>query len=186
LPFGEGKKWMQNGFGAAILGNWTISSIISIESGFPVSVYSSSASTSNIFTRTLYGNPGTGDAETDGSRYERIAPVPGSGCTVEPCGIGLWLNPAAFTSPAIYTLGTLPRTLDDVRTPHRNNWDFVALKDIRFKGSLRAELKFEVLNLTNTVKVRGPETRTGNAQFGNISTQSGFQRLTQLSFGLKF
>lgn len=186
LPFGEGKRWLQNGVGAAILGNWTVSSIISIESGFPISVYSSSASTSNIFTRTLYGNPGTGEAETDGSRYDRIAPVPGSGCTVEPCGIGLWLNPAAFVSPAPYTLGTLPRTLPDIRTPHRNNWDFVALKDIRFKGSMRAELKFEVLNLTNTVKTRGPETRTGNAAFGRISTQSGFQRLTQLSFGLKF
>ena len=185
LPFGEGKRWMQDGVGAAILGNWTISSIISFESGFPITVYSSSASTSNLFNRMLRGNPGTGEAETDGSRYERIAPVPGSGCTLEPCGIGQWLNPAAFTSPAIYTLGTLPRTLDDVRTPHRNNWDFVALKDINFKGNVRAELKFEVLNLTNTVKTVGPETRTGNARFGNINTQSGFQRLTQLSFGLK-
>ena len=37
------------------------------------------------------------------------------------------------------------------------------LKDIRFKGSMRGEIKFEVLNMTNTVKVRGPETRIGNA-----------------------
>ena len=36
LPFGEGKRWVQSGVGAAILGDWTISSIISIESGFPI------------------------------------------------------------------------------------------------------------------------------------------------------
>ena len=39
LPFGEGKRWAQSGVGAAILGDWTISSIIGIESGFPISVY---------------------------------------------------------------------------------------------------------------------------------------------------
>ena len=36
LPFGEGKRWVQSGVGAAILGDWTISSIIGIESGFPI------------------------------------------------------------------------------------------------------------------------------------------------------
>ena len=65
--------------------------------------------------------------------------------------------------------------------------DSVALiKDLKLKGNIRADIKIEVLNVTNTVKTRGPETRTGTAAFGNISTQSGFMRVTQLSFGLKF
>ena len=38
----------------------------------------------------------------------------------------------------------------------RNNWDFVAAKDVRFKGNVRGELKLEVLNITNTVKVTRP------------------------------
>ena len=37
LPFGEGKRWAQGGVGAYILGDWTISSIIAFESGFPIS-----------------------------------------------------------------------------------------------------------------------------------------------------
>jgi hypothetical protein len=37
LPFGEGKKWAQSGIGAALLGDWTISSIVAFESGFPFS-----------------------------------------------------------------------------------------------------------------------------------------------------
>ena len=64
------------------------------------------------------------------------------------------------------------RTLDDVRTPHRNNWDFVVSKDVRFKGNVRGELKFEVLNLTDTVKTTGPITQVGSTTFGQISTQT--------------
>ena len=36
LPFGEGKRWLNSGIGNLILGGWTLSSIISFESGFPV------------------------------------------------------------------------------------------------------------------------------------------------------
>ena len=184
LPFGEGKRWAKGGVGAAILGDWTISSIISIETGFPVAVYSNTQNT-QLFTRMQRVNPGTGEAETDGTRYERITPPTGSGCISE-CGSGLWLNAAAFTQPAAFSLGTLPRTLDDVRTPHRNNWDFVASKDVRLKGSMRGEIKIEVLNITNTAKVRGPTSAVGSGSFGQIRTQSGFMRITQLNFRLTF
>jgi hypothetical protein len=149
-----------------------------------VAVYSNSQNT-QLFTRMQRVNPGTGEAETDGTRAERITPVPGSGCTNE-CGIGLWLNSAAFAQPGTFQLGTLPRTLDDVRTPHRNNWDFVASKDVRLGGSMRGEIKIEVLNITNTAKVRGPTSALGSGTFGQVTTQSGFMRMTQLMFRLSF
>ena len=63
---------------------------------------------------------------SDGTRYERIAPPAGTGCVTGDCGTGVWLDAAGFATPALYTLGTAPRTSGDVRTPHRNNWDFVA------------------------------------------------------------
>ena len=185
LPFGEGKKWLQSGFGAAILGNWTISSIIGIESGFPMQVRNNTNNL-NIFSRVQYANAGTGDGATTGTRYERIAPPTGSGCKTSECGSGVWLDTAAFVAAPAYTLGTLPRTLPDLRTPHRNNWDFSAAKEVNLKGSMRGELKIEVLNLTNTVKVTGPVANVGSATFGQIRTQSGFMRLTQLTFRLSF
>ena len=94
-------------------------------------------------------------------------------------------RPAAFT-PATFTLGTLPRTLADVRTPPRNNWDFVASKQVRMKGSMRGEIKLEVLNVTNTPKVRGPETRIDNGSFGQVRTLSGFMRMMQIMFRMSF
>ena len=186
LPFGEGKKWLTSGIGAAILGDWTISSIVSIESGFPIAIASSTNNT-NLFTSVQRVNLTGSEQATSGSDYERIAPPPGSSCIAgQECGIGLWLNGAAYSIPAAYTLGTSPRTDGSARTPARNNWDFVASKAIPFKGSMRGELRLEVLNLTNTVKVRGPIHTVGSSTFGQIRSQSGFMRLTQLMFRLSF
>ena len=178
LPFGEGKRWATGGWAAAVLGDWTVSSIVSFESGFPVSPYMGTITT-GIFTRMQRGNPGSGDPETDGARDDRL----------QGASPGLWLTPGnqgGFVTPPARTLGTLPRTLEDVRTPHRNNWDFVAAKDIRLGDTMRGQLKFEVLNITNTVKVRGPEARVDNSQYGVISAQSGFMRLTQIMFRMTF
>ena len=172
--------------GAAILGDWVVSSIISIESGFPVSLSANSNDLSALGGRMQRVNLGSADLETDGSRYDRIAPPAGGECTTGDCGTGLWLNSAGATDPSGFVLGTAPRNLEDVRTPHRNNWDFVATKDIRFGGSMRGQIKLEVLNLTNTVKVRGPISTVGSSTFGQIRTQSGFQRLTQMMFRISF
>jgi hypothetical protein len=186
LPFGEGKRWLQGGFGAAVLGDWMITAIVGIESGFPVQIRNATNS-SNLFGRVTYANPGTGEAETDGGRSERIAPPQGSGCNAgQACGIGIWLNAAAFAAAPTGTLGTLPRTLPDIRTPHRNNVDFVAAKQVRLGANRRGEVRLEVLNLTNTVKVTGPTATVGSATFGQIRTQSGFMRLTQLTFRYSF
>ena len=172
LPFGEGKRWAQGGIAAAVLGDWAVLSILSFESGFPTAISSNSNGLSSAFFQVQRANPGTGDPATDGSRDERIQ--------------NTWLTSAGYSTPALFTLGTLPRTDPDVRTPHRNNWDFVAAKDMRFGGRVRAQIKLEVLNVTNTVKVRGPISTLGSSTFGQIRAQSGFMRLTQLMFRVTF
>ncbi len=180
LPFGEGKKWAQSGIGAAILGDWTVSSIIAFESGFPYSVQNNDNQLSAYGFQVQRPNLTGAELETDGSREERLYAPPVSTNT--------WINPAAFTHPGL-ALGQQTRTLPDARTPHRNNWDFVASKDIRMGGSRRAQIRLEMLNITNTVKAAatGAGNRSfGNAAFGRVDTQRGFMRLTQLMFRFSF
>ncbi|MEW6320526.1 MAG: TonB-dependent receptor [Acidobacteriota bacterium] len=184
LPFGAGKRWATGSLATHLLGDWTLSAIISFESGFPTSF--NTATGSQIFTLTRRPNLTGGPTETDGSRSDRITPAAGAGCVTGDCGIGAWLDPAGFAQPGTFELGTAPRTLPGVRTPHRNNVDFVAAKSIRFAGSARGQIRLEVLNLTNTVKVRGPNTTVGSATFGRITAQSGFQRMLQLMFRATF
>ncbi len=171
LPFGEGKRWLTDGVGAAILGGWTVTSIISLESGFPIAIASATNNT-NLFTRTQRANPTGADAIMDGDRESRI--------------VDRWLDPAGYVVPPAFTLGTAPRTDSKVRGPHRNNWDFAAAKDVRLRGSVRGEFRVEVLNVTNTVKVIGPIHTVGSSGFGQIRTQSGFMRMTQFMFRLTF
>lgn len=173
LPFGEGKRWATSGVAKHILGGWTVSSIISIESGFPLQIRDVNNNL-NLFNRMQRSTLTGANLETDGSRTERVSPPK------------TWLNPAGFADTPAFTLGTMPRTIDDARTPMRNNWDFVVSKDVRFKGNVRGELKFEVLNLTDTVKTTGPVATVGSTTFGQISTQSGFMRMVQMMFRLSF
>jgi hypothetical protein len=177
LPFGEGKRWATQGIAKHILGGWTISSIISLESGFPIQVRDLNNDL-NLFNRMQRSSLTGADPYTSGDRTDRVS---GSGPNPQ-----AWLNSAGFAQTPAYTLGTIPRTLADVRTPHRNNWDFVVAKDVRFRGNVRGELKFEVLNITDTVKVAGPNAVVGNAIFGRIDTQSGFMRMVQMMFRLSF
>ena len=177
LPFGEGRRWAQSGFGAAILGDWTISSIISFESGFPISV-SNQNNNSSAFYAMQRPNLTGGPLETEGDREGRLNYTGASP--------GIWLDRAGWADPGLFTFGNSPRTTGDARTPHRNNWDFVAQKDFRLGGQVRAQIKIEVLNITNTVKTVGPSTVLGASSFGQITAQRGFMRMTQAMFRMTF
>jgi hypothetical protein len=181
LPFGEGKRWAQNGVGAAVLGDWTISSIITFESGFPFSVQNNDNQLSAYGFQVQRPNLTGAELETSGSREDRLYAPPVSTNT--------WINPAGFVHPGLALGDPTTRTLPDARTPHRNNWDFVASKNIRLGGSHRAQIRLEVLNITNTVKAAATGTGNrsfGNASFGRVDTQRGFMRLTQLMFRYSF
>jgi hypothetical protein len=180
LPFGEGKRWATSGVGAAILGDWTISSIIAFESGFPFAVDNNSNTLSNFGYRAQRPNLSGSEIETSGSREDRLYYTGASP--------GTWITSAGFTQPAQFALGTAPRTLENVRTPDRHNWDFVASKDVRLGGSARGQIRLEVLNITNRVKAWTGNTnvRFGSADFGRVGTQRGFMRLTQLMFRFTF
>jgi hypothetical protein len=65
----------------------------------------------------------------------------------------------------------------------------VLSKEVRFTTSQAGEVRFEVLNLTNTAKF-GNLSSTINAvdlnSFGRVDVQAGFMRIWQLSFRYRF
>lgn len=171
LPFGEGRRWARSGVAAAILGNWTVSAVVGLESGFLIPIASATNNT-NLFTRMQRANATGVDPVTEGGRTDRI--------------LGQWLTPAGYEVPTAFTFGTAPRTDSRLRAPHRNNLDLALAKAVRLGGRARGEFRLEVINLTNTVKVIGPIPSVGNAGFGQIRQQSGFMRITQLMFRTTF
>ena len=45
----------------------------------------------------------------------------------------------------------------------------------------KAQIRIEMLNLTNTPKFREPDAVLGSSTFGKITRQGGFSRLTQIT-----
>jgi hypothetical protein len=178
VPFGQGRRWSSsNGLVDFLAGGWTASAIITVQSGFPIGLQQSDN------TGTLGGaqrpNIVDGvDRGTDGSMADRLASADHPAAT--------WLNPAAFSTAAAFTFGNAPRTVTDVRTPRQQNVDLSVSKNFRLAGSHVAQLRIEVVNLLNRVTTNSIGTTVGSAAFGQISSQSGFMRLTQFSFRYSF
>jgi len=82
-----------------------------------------------------------------------------------------------------------PRTIDSARNQFRKNIDLVFAKDTRFAGGNMGEIRFEILNLTNTAKFGNESVNNGQvntSSFGRIGTQAGFMRIWQLTFRYRF
>jgi hypothetical protein len=182
LPFGQGKRWATGRVADLLVGGWTFSAVASFESGFPTATrYSTS------FSQTHLGNFGNvelrpnhveGNPNTEGGMYDRIQYTGNLG--------GRWVDQDGYARPPAGQLGDGARLDDRARSPFRRNLDMVVNKSFRTGGSTRAELRIELLNVTNTPKFRSYDTRLDNGAFGAITNQSGFSRITQVSLRFSF
>src|SRR5262249_19699106 len=133
-------------------GGWTASAIVELVSGGPLNaVMSSGTSDADL---GLFGGrqrPNlTGDPNTSGSDSDRVASAAHPDAR--------FFNANAFTSPGVGQYGNAPRTIDSARYQFRKNIDLAVSKEVRLPGSQAGEVRFEILNLTNTPK------------FGNLPT----------------
>ena len=97
-----------------------------------------------------------------------------------------WINPLAISSAPAGTYGNGPRLITDVRTPPIKNVDLSVGKSIGLSGGRSAQIKIEIVNLMNRVQTNSIGVTAGSSTFGQISSQSGFMRLTQLMFRYTF
>ena len=177
LPFGKDRRWATSGFANALAGGWTVAAVVNMQSGFPIGL----TQTDN----TLLGGAnrpnltGTG-FETPGDFEDRLASADHPTAT--------WLNPAAISAAPAGTFGNGPRTITDVRTPTIRNTDLSFSKSFGLSGGKSAQIKFEIVNLFNQVQLTwlASQVTTGSSTFGQISTQSGFMRVTQVMFRFSF
>jgi hypothetical protein len=121
------------------------------------------------------------DLSTPGSYEDRLASADHPTAT--------WLNPAAIAAAPVFTIGTGPRMITDLRMPTQQSVDVSFGKNVRLGGSRVGQVKLEIFNLLNRVTARGFTTNAaaaGTSSLGQINRQSGFMRLTQVMFRLNF
>lgn len=180
LPFGEGKRWATGRVADLLVGGWTLSAVASFESGFPAPIRYATATTQTKMG--LFGNIAqrpnvtSSDPNTSGSDHERVG-------SATP-----WATRDGYEDPGTgpTAFGTMERTDPRLRTPFRRNLDLVLTKAFRTGGTTRAEVRFELLNATNTPKFRDFSPFLNAGTFGQIVQQSAFSRITQIMLRFSF
>ena len=174
LPFGRGQAFARNveGWRDALVSGWTVSSIVTAQSGFP-------------FTPQLSYNP-----SNNGDTRNPVRPFlnPDFKGTVILGNPNQWFNPAAFLAPPVNSgfYGNVGR--DTYIGPGLATWDFSVLKNTRIHESLNLQFRAEIFNLLNRANFNTPNlivfTPSGvSPTAGAITSTSTTAR--QVQFALK-
>jgi hypothetical protein len=166
LPFGKGRKYaIENPVGDSIVGGWQISSILTLQTGFPITV-TNGQDTSN--TGGFFDRPNATGQEPDLPRGQQ-----------DPT---LFFNKGAFVINNRGEFGNVGRnTLD---SPGIIGWDFSALKNFKLHSETKyLQLRVEWFNFPNHPNWNNPDTNVSSGSFGRLTSTRTNMR--QLQFALK-
>jgi len=136
----------------AIFGGWQLSGITRFQSGSPFGVG---------FSIPNIGNQNITGSYTEGARV-RLISDPLQGTSGDPYHR---LNPAAFTVPAVGSIG-LDAPVNYLVTPGVSNWDMSLQKTFSIKEDVRLQLRADAFNVFN------------HTQFSGINSTINFTSLT--------
>ena len=176
LPFGAGHKMATSGLADAFFGGWSVTTVVTYNSGFPIGVSQNVAGTQFLLGGTLRPNIVDGqDPLVAGDITERIRANTSD---------NLYLNKAAFSATPLNQFGNAPRTLPGVRSPWRNNVDLSVSKNLRTGGPTNLSVRMEVLNSSTRSSGQPGDVqhRSRQLSFGQITNQANNMRMVQLTF----
>lgn len=165
LPFGKGKQFLQTGVLAAIAGGWQLNGLLSAYSGSPFNVVADGASL-NLFS-----------GSTQRADYVRPGPVTKLGRI----GQGQpFFDFTAFRPVTDARFGDA--SFMALRGPRLANGDIGIFRQFKFKERISAQLRIEMLNVTNTPQFGNPNNNISNLRTNPDGTfRSGVFEVTGLA-----
>jgi hypothetical protein len=180
LPFGRGRQFGSDheGWTGSLIGGWALSSIITAQSGFPI-------------TPQLSYNPSNSGDTRNPVRPFLNPDFTGQVITGNP---SKYFNPAAFIAPPSQSgfAGDLGR--DTYIGPGLATWDFSVLKDTKLREHLSLQFRAEIFNLLDRANFNTPNlivfTPPTAKNLSGVSGTAGAITSTttssrQVQFGLK-
>ena len=166
LPFGRNRTFGKDMNKAldAVVGGWELGGILSLHTGFPLTITADDAS--NTGSR--------------GARADCIAPGEVYGQQDSPSGGYQWFNPDSYAQPAAYTFGSCG--VGTIRGPGLSNFDLNLSKNFRITERQSFDLRAEFINLTNTPILNAPNRGVGPT-LGLLQSAQGERNV---QFALKY
>ena len=171
VPFGHGQEWGAhwNRITNAFLGGWQLNTIISAQSGDPLSI----------------NTVNTSQAKNNGLRPNLTGVSPNMPGSIK-SRLNGYINPAAFSQPAPFTFGNAPRVFGNLRGPAYHDIDLSLFKNFHVAGRVMAQIRAESSNVLNQVVFGDPNTNFSAQQFGVITYQANSPRALQFGVQLSY
>lgn len=166
IPIGRGRKIgnNMNKVVNAVVGGWQANAILSLHTGFPLTLNASDASGTN----------------SRGARPNCIAPAHVFGEQNSPSGGYQWFDPNSYGPAVPGTFGTCG--VGTVRGPGLHTLDFSLAKFFDITERQKLEFRAEAINLTNTPILNSPNVSLGST-LGLLNTSQGPRNV---QFALKY
>jgi carboxypeptidase family protein len=164
LPAGAGRARRLNGVLGALANDWTVASLVTLQSGVPLAI----TQTTNFNAAFGFGTQRPNLAGDPTLPSDERSPTQ-------------WFNTAAFSIAPAFTIGSASR--NPVRGPSYRNVDLALLRRVPIGATRGVEIRAEVFNLLNTPNLGSPGATAGTSAFGTITTAFD-PRVVQLA--LKF
>ena len=156
LPIGRG-RWVGTNMNRVldgIVGGWTISTIITLQSGQPIDI--------GMSIPTL----------DDGNQRPNVICNPNSGVSAHNSALtgASTFNASCFADPGYEQPGNAPRYFSNLRTDGIHNIDIAIEKSFVPREGMRLEVRGEFFNFFNTPRFAPPDTLFGDSTFGQITS----------------
>jgi hypothetical protein len=165
LPAGRGHNFASSGIGDVLLGGWALNTILSLQSGMPVTV--TQATNNNSFA---------------GFALQRPNIVGSPSLPADQRTPGHYFNTAAFATAPQFVLGTASR--NPVRGPAYRDLDLALVKHTKLVEGTEMEFRAEMFDITNTPEFSQPNGSFGAAAFGSITSTTTDPRVVQFAIRL--
>jgi hypothetical protein len=155
---------------SAITKGWQFSTVYQVQTGFPftVSVFGDTANSGTVLGENPIRANSTGQ------------PIYSSGTHTA----AMWVNSAAFATPAAYTFGNVGR--NSIYGPGLQTLDFALAREFNIAERAKFQFRGEFFNALNHTNLGTPDRFVNTPQFGIITESTTPGREIQLSARLSF
>jgi len=171
-PIGRG-RWIgrdMNRILDGIVGGWTISTILTFQSGQPIDIGISQPSLD------------------DGNQRPSLICNPSSGVSAHSSALTgqSTFNTTCFADPGLEQPGDAPRFFSNLRTDGIHNIDLAFEKSFVPREGMRLEIRGEFFNFFNTPRFAPPDNLWGDSTFGQISSTAMGSTPRHTQIGVRF